>query len=382
MKILSLKHYTLFLIIATLVLFSAILAFPYYVLKNSGEFVPVERVVDLQLANQNLVLYGPAFRNPAVYFKLVSVITRHPRIIALGTSRVMQFRSVFFKEGAQFYNAGGGIEKIKHFSHFLNHLPFDAQPGLIVVGLDQNFFNPVWDNLSEDDIETRLSADVDTNVLDITASGWLLTYAYYFEHKFQVSNLNINDNGQMLIGLNAIANKNGFRNDGSYFYGEYLHNKVSNEARFGIVLSQIESGTGSFPICKNISPAALNEVDKFLQNCKTRGIDVIGFLPPWAPEVYRQIASRPQYDYFWQIAPSLMPLFQSYGFRFYDFSDVKSLGASDEEFIDGSHGSEKVYLRLLLSMIKNDYGLGKYSLDVVELQHLLDTSQGNYFVSP
>lgn len=46
------------------------------------------------------------------------------------------------------------------------------------------------------------------------------------------------------------------------------------------------------------------------------------------------------------LAPTLSATYREYGFDFYDFSDIASLGGADVEMIDAKHGGEKMYLRL------------------------------------
>ncbi len=91
----------------------------------------------------------------------------------------MQFRSYFFNK--DFYNAGGVIEKIKHLSIFLKKVPIDQQPDIILLGLDQNFFNKNWDNMSNDEIENRMSED--RNTIDILKSNSLNIYLDLFIKK-------------------------------------------------------------------------------------------------------------------------------------------------------------------------------------------------------
>ena len=77
-----------------------------------------------------------------------------------------------------------------------------------------------------------------------------------------------------------------------------------------------------------------------------------GFLPPFAPSVYKAMSSRQGgYDYLKALPKVLKPLFDGHGFGFEDFTDPAVLGFSDAEYVDGLHASEKVYQELNLKML-------------------------------
>ena len=99
--------------------------------------------------------------------------------------------------------------------------------------------------------------------------------------------------------------------------------------------------------------AALREIDALLDFCRERKIDVIGFLPPHAHAVWTAMeALGPKYDYIRKLEPALRTRFETRGFEFYDFSDFAMIGAPDTEAIDGYHGSERTYLRLLIARLE------------------------------
>jgi len=79
-------------------------------------------------------------------------------------------------------------------------------------------------------------------------------------------------------------------------------------------------------------------------------------------------ADKESFSYVFKLEPKLQPLFEKYGFHLFDFSDASLMGATDEEMIDGIHGSEKTYLRILIEMAKTDSILNSYvsSVDLKE----------------
>ena len=70
------------------------------------------------------------------------------------------------------------------------------------------------------------------------------------------------------------------------------------------------------------------------------------------------------------IPQEVRPIFVEFGFDFYDFSDVRDLGAVDDEFIDGFHGSSITHLRLFTEMVRGSDSLRNYA-DVDQLSRKL-----------
>src|SRR5690242_11140193 len=110
---------TFFLRLAALLApFALILAFPLAVLWMAGEYMPLAEVAALQRRGITS-LYDPAYSNGWRHLKQVAAPMRHPAIAAIGTSRVMQFRSEFFRDPSSFYNAGGAIYELPQLNEFL-----------------------------------------------------------------------------------------------------------------------------------------------------------------------------------------------------------------------------------------------------------------------
>ena len=69
-------------------------------LRNGGELYSPTK---LSIENQsNRALIGLAYSDPVIQFKHKNIQSRKPEIIALGTSRVLQFRDIYFTEPHKF----------------------------------------------------------------------------------------------------------------------------------------------------------------------------------------------------------------------------------------------------------------------------------------
>ena len=51
---------------------------------------------------------------------------------------------------------------------------------------------------------------------------------------------------------------------------------------------------------------------------------------------------------------NLSDLFEEHGFEFYNFTDPDNFGGNDQEFINGTHGSEKSYLRIIIDIAEQN----------------------------
>lgn len=358
-----------------------VLALPAALMQASGEFTSARRVIGLQVEAKVLVLFGRAYSDPTAYYKFASVLERRPELLVLGTSRVLAIRANAFKPGLGFFNAGNGVTRLRHFRAFLDRIPRGQEPRLMLIGLDQYLFNERFDNLGPDGVEQQWTTDRD--VADVFFGSWKDVYADFFRGKFSLAQLAPVDS-EIRIGVNARVHRNAFRNDGSYTWASYVADPLNarhEDHGFRNTLDRIAKGNRRFEYGAKVSPAALQEVGALLRVCKARGVHVVAFLPPFAHKVMSAMRSRPaDYAYLAGIVPGLQPVFQQYGFLLEDFSDLAQLGATDRETIDGFHGSEKAYLRLLLRLFEKDERLLAYARAPEWLQSRLLSAPGDQLV--
>lgn len=344
--------------------FALVLGFPVAVLIVSGELTSVSRVITAQEAEDQLVV-GFAYSNATSFYKLQSTLQRKPAVLALGTSRVMQFRDFFFKAPRDFYNAGGGVDRLEDFRVFVDHL--SSTPKLLIIGLDQYFFNDNWQGFLVRDYNALLASE-NRDDLGIVTGNWMEVYQDYLAGKFNFRALVRRPSTR--IGLSAAARGAGFRSDGSYSYG--VRTSENENTRFREAFERIEKGSQRFQYGGSVSKRALVELALLLKQCAQKDIRVVAFLPPYAHVVWRAMRSKgDDFKYLNEIAREVTPLFDHYGFRFFDFSDLATVGASDVEAVDGLHGSESAYLRMFLKMADDGQGLGQVAGDRGYLLDLL-----------
>ena len=331
--------------------FLLLLGFPVFVLSVSGELLPISAVLALN-DNSPDFRYGPAYSNADKYYKIAEVRQRKPAVLALGTSRIMQLRSGFFSQPQQFYNAGGGITRLEQLRVFLEQAGY--APHILIVSLDQNFFNDNWKAEKYEDYRARLAADERAG-LGTIFMGWRGVYRDYRSGKFRLADL---WGVPRCLGVSACAQRKGFRADGSYDYGVKLSETVA--ARLEEAFERIETRTEMFEKGEQVSVTRLAELQRLLTYCHTQNIQVVGFLPPYAHAVYSKMQTLSDYRYLNQIAATIKPAFDQYQFTFADYSDLAWLGASDDEALDGFHGDERAYQRIILRLAAQNERLAQY----------------------
>lgn len=157
------------------------------------------------------------------------------------------------------------------------------------------------------------------------------------------------------IGLAAGVNYDGFRRDGSYQYGEYILHPNSLEERLADTYQRIEKGERRFEAADHIDVHELVKLEAFIEYMHQRGCHVVVFLPPFPNQIYQTLlASDRHRGFMLQFEDAVKELCAAQNVPFFNLSNMEWLGASDAEAIDGFHGSERTYGRIVLLFQKDD----------------------------
>lgn len=286
-------------------------------------------------------------------------------MIALGSSRVLQFRQDMF--AVPFYNAGYTVSGIADFIPFLSAIPAQKYPDVLLIGLDQWMFNSNWDKVIP---EKRKSTGYweDSYSYYPSTKTFLRVWKDLLGGKYGLEVLQSSGRGTSIrrVGLNAIVNSKGIRSDGSMQYGDQvtkllLHDSTANDYGFKDSFRRVSKGNRRFEFGDTVNPSALRELDTLLSFCRSRGIQVIGFIPPFAPAVNEAIGAGNKHAYLELIVPLTAPIFRQYGFELWDLSVPESYQSSNTEMLDGFHGSELTYTRMILFMAGNGSEIVRYT---------------------
>ena len=338
-----LKTIALFLVPAVLVVgvFGAALI-------RSGELAPMEEV-RRAAAEGRLALFGWASRENIRAFKEAVAGARGAEVLVLGTSRSMQLRSRFFQTDS-FYNAGGGIAYLSQAQHFLERMPQHARPKRLLLVLDQYFYNVQW-RVYEADDSAKPEQD---STADIAVSLRHMLWDYG-NGKFSLRQVLSAPEGT--YGLMAAARGAGFCGDGSYSYGsELLHPEQSLDAGFVNTFERIEQATNRFEGAETPDEEAFAETRALLEYCAANKIAVTAFLPPYAPSVWQRMQQTGNYNYIPAAYAVLRELFAEYGFEVFDYSSLPE--TRDDQYVDGFHGSDRVYAAICVRLSRDSALMG------------------------
>jgi len=330
-------------------LFILIFSFPVYVAFNSKEILHIDTMIRQQQSKD--ILVGTAIQNINSQLKYRSVKKLQPDIIALGTSRVMQFRREYFTNDVIFYNAGGAVVNLPQYNDFIKML--NNSPKILIVGLDQYFFNENYAKNDQESNKYRYNYSFSKVIMNTFKMVKNKEISIFQEYRY-------NNN----IGLTAKVYGDGFRKDGSYFYNRNINEPESEYSKkyrypFEDTMQRIDSGNSRFEYGEDVWQISIEQIYQFLHECKNRNIEVIAFLPPYAPYIITKLMENGNYQYIWKIYNTLISIFNEYNYEIYDFTDSSDL-SDDSMYIDGFHGDDKTYNNILKRMKKDGSIISRY----------------------
>jgi hypothetical protein len=285
---------------------------------------------------------------------------RRYNIMVVGNSRVLKFRKEMFQKS--FYNAGYIIRTINDYTHFIDIIPEEKTPDILLVSLDQFLFN--------NDLPVNYDRDK-ILLMQNKKNNNLFSFYYYVDiwkdllnAKYKIKNIFCAPDRKYYHGLDALVFRRGFRMDGSMSYG--LKTPIdeipddSIQIRIEQLPEELLLKSVYFRPGKTLNLKAIEILGEFLKKCKQRRIQVIAYLPPIRNVNYGNFIKQRKHEYLKILYPSLKAVCDIYGSELYDFTDPSIIGATDDDFFDELHGREAVSIRILLEMSKNHSEIIKY----------------------
>ncbi len=327
----------------------------FFYLWEIGEYLSAKEIIERQAGSKE-VIFGTGLRREEGY-KLEALATRRPAIVSLGSSRVMQFRQHSFKY--EFFNLGGLMNSI-HAGHEVASEIIEAGPKIIILGIDIWWFN-----------ETYLKPIVYNNTVSkpyqaipkLSDVYQFMTYVYRGSINFDLSNDHIGLSGKR---------GDGFGNDGFRHYGTLLTGPSNQEAKFKDTFSRIDSGSLRFEYGLVANQEHLEHFKKLIDRFEDRDIDVIVFFPPFASAVNSKMDSLGErYSYVRVLKTKLKQM----DIEYLDYTRADLIGSNDCEFIDGFHGGEITFLRILRDMSIKTSFIGTI-VDTGAIDKLINTNTG------
>lgn len=346
-----------------LLFFCLLLALPiggnWLFLCNCGELLSVEEIVKKQLNSQKNCIVGLATRNQGYYYKKALYDEARPQVLVLGSSRVMQIRESFFTKSM--VNAGGAMSSINEGLSFLQETLNDSAPEIAIIGLDYWWFNQ---NALEPSTLVKPPLKLSHS---ISVRSYLLPYKWLWEKKITPTQYlsTLKSFGKFSaslengIGVDGILFQNGFAKDGSYVYAKTISGNEPNfDDRFLLSMNNISQNGSRFEYGASVNAVHFANFIRLLKLLEQKKVKYFVFIAPLAPQVANKMD---EYQEQYRFIADLRVQLSGAGVAFSDFHHPDSLGASDCEFIDGIHGGDLVYARILKNMASKHPELGAYT---------------------
>ncbi|MDR0466370.1 MAG: hypothetical protein LBH94_03325 [Deltaproteobacteria bacterium] len=354
--------------LAALVAFGLIVLAPYgwWFIAKSGD-VDLQGVVRDQAAGR-FVVFGSGVSQDFVDYKLALYSAVKPDIIVLGSSRVMQFRSKYFTK--KFLNIGGTAGNIAVLRSTIEAMLKTHTPEAVILGLDFWWFTQKWE--ADPYKEVPPTSGTYAYSFDVlkTPYEWLLDGKLTAGQFFAPLTGGFETH---LYGVMAQKTGDGFATDGSWYYtADVTGQQHPFDHQFQDTLKQVRYGIKAFAAAPAISAAHLDALGEVLCKLQSRGIRVYLFISPLSQLVYDAMYEREKdYPQAFQLAEAL----RARGVEVQDYANPRILKSSDCEFVDGFHGGDVTYARILRALADKYPSLLRH-VDILKLDEDIHSYEG------
>jgi hypothetical protein len=316
---------------------------------RTGELLPARFVAWLMNGPVTFV-YLDEFSDHSFQFKLESTRLRRPEVLAIGGSRMNQWRSAMFKP-YEFFNASNCLYTQHDYRRFLEGLG-DYAPRVLVFSLDFYTFNPDYDAFFE-----RVSfSDMDGfGSSEQTGIARRLFGRARADPTVLLPTQREPLHGVPALGLHAAETGTGFRRDGSYQYGAVILGRPdSGAASIDNAVARVDNGSVPLLRAAHLDQDRRRELERFAAAARQKGIKLVAITMPYTPRV-KQALDRSSQHGIWREFQNdeTARWIRQQGVIYFNFSDLESFGGKPDEFVDPFHPSETAYSRMLQVMLQN-----------------------------
>jgi hypothetical protein len=326
---------------------------------------PIMKVIEAQTALGGESLLGRAnFSQQYNLSKSLMVQRRHPRILALGSSRVMEFRGFMFHPyEREFYNGGGLIQNVNDLAEFTRQVREGRLPApqVIIIGID-----PWWVSEATDPVEKKSWLDGEADAVyqfssHVEGARYLLRtgkssfpWTVAFGHR-QGASPGYN---YPAFGITAISAGIGERfSDGSFLYTAQLSDFIKHPAyrdRLAIpVLDQVKRTYFLFAPTSKVERVRAGILVQSLVSLKALGIEVYAYEPPFSTEVRRALDESKELATWWgEYKGLLCEQLEAEGVGCLSIVRQEDYGLDDTYMFDGIHAGEVYDSYILESLVR------------------------------
>ena len=244
---------------------------------HSGEAMPNSRIVELQQSSDGII-YGPAWSDFEMEYKVATYHVRQPDILILGSSHMLQIRAGFFtKNPAAVYNGGAGGWDLSRMVEYYGQL--DSAPKIIIAQIDPSWFYDDARQLPIDSPSNPGSDDGYERVRIATIElvhrllGGDLSLTQLIERRDPVF-------GGQSLGLRAIEQGGGYRADGSRQLGPLSASPAMQAEHLAASLKVTASTDGRVSTGETLYEATFATLERFLAHLRDNDITLVGVTTP------------------------------------------------------------------------------------------------------
>lgn len=315
---------------------------------RQGEFISLPDVVRQQRdgGTGSPLRYGTALHADTAAYKAELWRQAPSQVVALGSSRVMQFRQEQFR--VPFVNLGGTVGPVSAGRKRAAAWFAENHPKMVLLGIDAWWL--VWEEsrfaaLEHGEENRRFKPDL---LPKPTEWLWLgrLTPAEYF------ATLAGHPAPYPGFGVKARLRGTGFAPDGSYHYSPPgTQDPQVGAKQLQATAREIRDGLGRFTHAAIPHPEDMAELFGLIADLKAKGAAVVIFLPPLPAAVHAEMQAHPrEFEYIDVFLTEARRL----GVTCHNLHDPASVGAVDDDFVDDYHGGSPLAAKVLAELAKRE----------------------------
>jgi hypothetical protein len=329
--------------LAAFIAFGVVVLAPYgwWFMAKSGD-VDLQGVVREQAAGR-FAIFGSGVSQDFVDYKLTLYSAVKPDIIALGSSRVMQFRGKYFTR--KFLNIGGTSGNLAVLRSTVEAMLKVHTPEAVILGLDFWWFTQRWEADPFKEVPPTFGTYAYSFDVLKTPYEWLLDGKLTPGQFFAPLTGGFEKH---LYGIMAQKTGDGFATDGSWYYtADVTGQQHPFDYQFQDTLKQVRYGIKAFAAAPEIPAAHVDALAEILCKLQSRGVRTYLFITPLSQTVYDAMHEREKdYPQMFRLAEIL----NARDIEVQDYSDPRVLKSVDCEFVDGFHGGDVTYARILRAL--------------------------------
>jgi len=336
--------------LAPLIAGASLFEFAMYRTRDSW---PITKVIAAEENSKGESIWGRAnFSQQYNLSKSAMIRRRNPRILALGSSRVMEFRAFMFHPFEDwFYNAGGLIQNVNDLAAYARQVKEGKlpRPQVIIIGID-----PWWMSEAAPPVENKTWLDGEEDsaysfAAHVEAARYLLRtgksnfpWSVAFGRKPATSPFY----DYYAFGITAVAAGIGERySDGSYLYTaqlvDFMKHPSYRDRLTNPVLAQVQHTSFLFQPSSRIESRRASLLLESLASLKQQGIEIYAFQPPFSSEVLKALdESQPLARFWFEYKNDFREQLKQIGIDCLPVSSAKDYGLDDRYMFDGLHPGE------------------------------------------